>query len=228
MIKVLIVEDDPMVAKIDKTYIEQLQEFKVSKICNNGKEALEILNKEKIDLIILDVYMPKLNGIEVLREIRKNNIQTDVIMVTAAKETESLKEILSLGILDYLVKPFEYDRFINALKKFLKKYQLINENQTFSQRDIDSLINTKTNKTIIKKGLNEKTLEKIREYMRKNINTKSTSEEIAEHVGLSRVTVRRYMNYMVETNEITSEIDYSTGGRPSIKYKITCNSNSSI
>lgn len=223
MIKVLIVEDDPMVAQIDKNYIEQLSQFKVVKTCNNGKDALQVLKQEKIDLIILDVYMPKLNGIEFLKEIRKKEIKTDVIMVTAAKEIDSLKQILSLGILDYLVKPFEYDRFIQALKKFLKKYELISNNKVFNQSDIDSIIDTKVNNTNIKKGLNEKTLELIKEFMKQNITKSYTSEEIAEHIGLSRVTVRRYTNYMIETNEITSEIDYSTGGRPSIKYKLIQN-----
>lgn len=220
MIKVLIVEDDPMVAQINRRYIEQLSEFIVAKICKNGREALEFLEDYSVDLIILDVYMQKLNGIDFLREIRKNNINTDVIMVTAANETKSLNEILSLGVTDYLVKPFEYERFILALNKFLKKYKLVHDKHNFTQSDIDLIVNKDYEGNItIKKGLNEKTLKMIKEFMQENQSKKYTSEDIAEKVGLSRVTVRRYMNYMLEIKEITSEIDYSTGGRPSIKYK---------
>ncbi|MBB6713187.1 response regulator [Clostridium gasigenes] len=221
MIRVLIVEDDPMVAEIDKKYVEDVPQLTVVGICNNGKDALEVLKKNKVDLIILDVYMPKLNGIELLKELRKININSDVIMVTAADETKSLNEILNLGVIDYLIKPFEYQRFLGALNKFLEKYTLINTNYKFKQSDIDILIANKgkDNSGNIKKGLNEKTLDMIRECIKANNNKLYTSEEIAEKVGLSRVTIRRYMNYMMEIKEINSEIDYQTGGRPSIKYK---------
>ena len=65
----------------------------------------------------------------------------------------------------------------------------------------------------------EQTLETVRQYMRENPDKEFTSEEIAEQVHLSRVTIRRYVNYMLETHEIASDIDYRTGGRPSIKYR---------
>ncbi|MBU3134510.1 response regulator [Clostridium gasigenes] len=222
MIRVLIVEDDPMVAEIDKKYVEDVPQLTVVGICNNGKDALEVLKKSKVDLIILDVYMPKLNGIELLKELRKMNINSDVIMVTAADETKSLNEILNLGVIDYLIKPFEYKRFLGALNKFLEKYTLINTNYKFKQSDIDILIanRNKDDSGNIKKGLNEKTLDMIREFMKASSEKLHTSEEIAEKVGLSRVTIRRYMNYMIEIKEINSEIDYQTGGRRSIKYYI--------
>ncbi|MDZ7543237.1 response regulator, partial [Clostridium perfringens] len=89
MIKVLIVEDDPMVADINKRYIQDFQELTVARICNNGKDALEILNRNNIDLVILDVYMPKLTGIELLKEIRRREINTEVIMVTAEHESKN-------------------------------------------------------------------------------------------------------------------------------------------
>ena len=222
MINVLIVEDDPMVAAIDKKYTEDLPQFNIIGICNNGKEAFEILNNQQIDLIILDVYMPKVDGVELLKQMRKNDIKTDVIMVTAAHETNLLKEVLSLGVIDYLVKPFEHDRFTQALNKYVKKYNLINNNSTFNQSNIDEILkgSHKQENKVLKKGLNEKTLDMIRIFMKKNNNKSFTSEEIADGVGLSRVTIRRYMNYMMEIDELNSEIDYETGGRPSIKYKI--------
>ncbi|MGL5315113.1 MAG: response regulator [Peptostreptococcaceae bacterium] len=222
MINVLIVEDDPMVAAIDKKYTEDLPQFNIIGICNNGKEAFEILNNQQIDLIILDVYMPKVDGVELLKQMRKNDIKTDVIMVTAAHETNLLKEVLSLGVIDYLVKPFEHDRFTQALNKYVKKYNLINNNSTFNQSHIDEILkgSYKQENKVLKKGLNEKTLDMIRIFMKKNNNKSFTSEEIADGVGLSRVTIRRYMNYMMEIDELNSEIDYETGGRPSIKYKI--------
>ena len=223
MIKVIIVEDDPMVAEIDKRYTQDILELEVVGVYNNGKDALEALKSSKIDLVILDVYMPKLSGIEVLRQMRALGIKTDVIMVTAAYETNTLEEALSLGITDYLIKPFEYDRFIQALNKFKKKYDFIKVNSKFNQNNVDSLIhgNFIKNDKGLKKGLNENTLQKVRNFIKENSEKSYTSEEIADKVGLSRVTIRRYMNYMKDEGEIISEIDYETGGRPSIKYKIS-------
>jgi response regulator of citrate/malate metabolism len=221
MIKVLIVEDDPMVADINKRYIQDFQELTAVRICNNGKDALEILNRNNIDLVILDVYMPKLTGIELLKEIRRREINTEVIMVTAEHESKNIDEVLRLGIIDYLIKPFEYNRFIEAINKFLEKYKMFNTNNKLNQGEIDKIIGNSINLNScnIKKGLQEKTLKNVRSFMENNKNKLYTSEEIADSLGLSRVTIRRYMNYMMEIKEITSEIDYETGGRPSIKYK---------
>ena len=111
MYRVLIVEDDPMVAMINEQYIGRNKKFKVVGICNNGQSALELLNHQAVDLVVLDVYMPQMDGFETLCQIRKNKISVEVIMVTAANDRESLEEALHLGIVDYLVKPFTYDRF---------------------------------------------------------------------------------------------------------------------
>lgn len=221
MIKVLIVEDDPMVADINKKYIQDFQELTVVGICNNGKDALDILNRNNIDLVILDVYMPRLTGIELLKEIRTREINTEVIMVTAENESKNIDEVLKLGVIDYLVKPFEYNRFVEAINKFLAKYKMVNTNNTLNQGEIDKIFGNSINlnSSNIKKGLQEKTLKNVRIFMENNKNKLYTSEEIADSLGLSRVTIRRYMNYMMEIKEIISEIDYETGGRPSIKYK---------
>ena len=71
MYKVLIVEDDPTVAMINQHYVEQNKEFSVSSVCKNGMEALDFLQKEAVDLIVLDVFMPQMDGIETLKHIRQ-------------------------------------------------------------------------------------------------------------------------------------------------------------
>ena len=112
-------EDDPMVAMINEQYIGKNKNFRVIKKCKDGKEALDFLQDQEADLLIMDVYMPHMDGFETLRQIRKRQISVDVIMVTAANDRESLEEALHLGIIDYLVKPFTYDRFRMALEKFI-------------------------------------------------------------------------------------------------------------
>ena len=101
--KVLIIEDDPMVAMINEQYATKNPNFVSAGICRNGKDALEFLSKNKVDLVVLDVYMPYMDGVETLKKIREQNIQTEVIMVTAANDTATLEKTMNLGVVDYLV-----------------------------------------------------------------------------------------------------------------------------
>lgn len=223
MYRVIIVEDDPMVASINKQYVELNRNLSVVAHFTTGAEALTYLSTNPVDLIILDLYMPIMNGMEVLEEIRRQKLDVDVIMVTAASDTNQIKRLLSLGVLDYLVKPFEYVRFNHALAVFMQHKELLCNKDSLDQTQIDSLLNCTESETVssdlLSKGLQQKTLSLILNYMKEQKRQPLTSEQIAENVHLSRVTVRRYMNYLLETQEIKSDIDYTTGGRPSIIYQ---------
>ena len=113
MYKVLIVEDDPMVAMINEQYIGKNKDFQVVGRCRDGKSAIEFLNNHTVDLMILDIYMPQADGLETLRYIRNNTISVEAIMVTAANDRAALEEALHLGVVDYLVKPFTFDNVVN-------------------------------------------------------------------------------------------------------------------
>lgn len=221
MIKVLIVEDDPMVLSINKKYVGTVEGFKVVATAENGKDALEYLKKHSVDLIILDVYMPKLDGINFLKELRRRLINADVILVTASKEGESIDEALKLGAVDYLIKPFEYERLKSALENYIGRYQLLRGSNIIKQEDIDR-ITKRSNHLIentLQKGLHKKTLERIRGFMKNNKEVYFTSEEVSEKLEVSRVTVRRYLEYLVSIDELKLEIEYGSIGRPSHLYK---------
>lgn len=221
MYDVLIVEDDPMVAMINKQYVMQNSNFRVCEICRNGQRAWEYLNANKVDLIILDQYMPEMKGLELLRLIRQSEIHVSVIMVTAANDSESVEEALRLGIVDYLVKPFSNARFNQALESFIARQEVFNDSAAFNQKMIDDLLGgtAKVESKELPKGIQTITLERVRDYMRENSLHELTSEEIADAIGVSRVTVRRYMNYLLENREITGRMNYDTGGRPSMLYR---------
>ena len=124
MVKVLIVEDYPMIAVINKRFVQQIENAEVFGPVMYEEEVLEVLKNEDIDLIILDVFLPKKNGIDILKSIRNKKYLTEVIMVTAANNVEEIKKAFAYGVVDYLVKPFEFDRFEEAYKKFKKKNYL--------------------------------------------------------------------------------------------------------
>lgn len=224
MYKVIIVEDDLMVTEINKTYVSRNTQVKVIQTFANGQSALDYLSNHSVDLIILDLYMPVISGLELLDMIRQKKYDTDAIMVTAANDSLSIDKALKLGIVDYLVKPFKYDRFKIAIDKFINKRKLLENKSAFSQSSIDSLINSNSSfnlerDELLYKGLQKETLNLIRNYMISKNSMYLTSEEISNAINLSKVTIRRYMNYLIDSHEVISNVDYRTGGRPSIKYK---------
>ncbi len=221
MYEVLIVEDDPMVAMLNKQYTNQNPHFHVAAVCSDGASALQYLESNTIHLMILDVYMSRTDGLEVLRQIRENHINVSVIMVTAANDTRAVEEAFRLGIVDYLVKPFYNARFQQALETFRSRQDAFHDLSAFNQQHIDAIMGNSSAKSSLQfpKGIQEITLETICNFLEDNINAEYTGEEIADKVNLSRVTVKRYMNYLLEKGKIIGRMNYETGGRPCMLYK---------
>ena len=231
MYKVLIVEDDPMVAMINEQYVCKNKKFCVQKTCRNGQEALEYLEEtngtgskdSSIDLVIMDVFMPLMNGVETLKKIREKKLDCEVIMVTAANDPSTLEETMHLGVIDFLIKPFAYERFQVALEKFIANDQAFRgAQQTIDQSYVDSLISNggqlHLQNNELPKGIQKKTLDLLTDYLKEKKGWVS-GDQISEDVGLSSVTVRHYMSYLVEKGEVNGEINYETGGRPSMLYR---------
>lgn len=225
MYKVIIVEDDPMVAAINRQYVELTSSFHVESVFKNGSLALQYLSNCSVDLIILDYYTPQMNGDEFIDKLHAAGMTPAIIMVTSANDADTVHKLISRGVTDYLVKPFEYERFQAALERFdkhQKELQAASSASDLGQNEIDKLFTSSdisAPKVPLTKGLNENTLILIRSFLSEHPEEIFSSEQISEQVHLSRITVRRYLNYLVETNELVSMIDYQTGGRPSIKYR---------
>lgn len=200
--KVLIIEDDPMVAMINEQYVCKNKNFSVVSSCKNGEEALNFLENNKVDLIVMDVYMPNMDGLETLKLIRRKKINSEVIMVTAANDAQTLEETMHLGVIDYLIKPFAYERFQIALEKFSTKVETLKQKTVLDQSSIDSIISntTKTKEKSYPKGIQEKTLKLILTYFDENSGWQS-GDMIAEKLGISIVTVRHYLNYLVKQKQ---------------------------
>jgi CitB family two-component system response regulator MalR/two-component system response regulator DctR len=221
MIKAIIVEDDPMVAQINKHYLSEFKDIKVIGIFANGRDALNFLLSNSIDLLILDITMPLMNGLELARALREKSISTDIIAVTAASDIEHLDEMLRYGVIDYLVKPFDRSRFNKSITKFLKKANLFSRQSELNQDEIDLILNVKSDDNIgHEKGIQTVTLDKIKSFIELSTKNHFSCDNLAQELNLSKVTVRRYLNYLVEKEYLISTIDYETGGRPSIIYKI--------
>ena len=224
MYQVIIIEDDPMVAAIDKQYVEADSQFRVVRTFKSGGEALAHLPELKADLIILDYYTPQMNGQEFLdRLLTLPSPAPAVIAVTSANDPDIVQALLQRGVLDSLITPFVLPRFRQAMDRFLQRQSLLTQHAAgVDQQTIDRLIQlpeTPPPAPELSKGLNLSTLSMIREFLSAHPGESFTSEQIAAQVHLSRITVRRYVSHMVETHELESSIDYRTGGRPSIQYR---------
>ncbi len=220
MYQTIIIEDDPIVASINRHFVELNKDMEVCGCFSNGQDALNYLEEHSVDLAITELYMPKMDGMELLREIRRQEKDLDVIVVSSANDVKHVKKCLSLGIIDYLIKPFEYTRFNHALEKFTKSQELLKP-RNFSQSQLDKLfyISSLPLAEENSKGIQEATLSSIMDYMKMHQLEPMTSDMIAKEVRLSSVTVRRYMNYLLEKQRVISDIDYNTGGRPSVVYR---------
>lgn len=221
-IRILIVEDDPMVLDIHKRFISTIEGFEVVDTARNGDIAIKILDKKDIDLIILDIYMPEIDGIEMLKRVRQAGKDIDIIMITAAQEGNTIKEVVRYGAFDYIIKPFKYERFKDALVAYQRHFETINRvKREFSQKDVDNMFKQKREepKQRLPKGIQHKTLRLVTNALNNNDNGLS-AEEIARIVSISRVTARRYLEYLVSTGRAHVEPSYRDIGRPINKYSL--------
>ena len=224
MIRVIIVEDDAMLAQLNAQYLSQFPQLRVEATFSNGRDALVYLQEHEIQLAVVDVYMPMLNGLELLRSLRSRGIQTGVIMITAATEMSVVEEALRLGIEDYIIKPFSFSRLQEAVQRYLGRMNLVKSSKRADQAVVDKLLNNdfsgEDRSRDLRKGLNGKTLQAIENLLREERDQAHTCESISASSGLSKVTVRNYLNYLIETGQLESSIDYGTGGRPRVLYKL--------
>ncbi|MDQ0338009.1 response regulator of citrate/malate metabolism [Caldalkalibacillus uzonensis] len=225
MIKVFIVEDDPMVLEVNKGFLERVENFRLVDSATTGEEAMDRLKHLSVDLVLLDYYLPDLPGKEVLTWMRQENLAADVIMITAARDVSTVKEMFRYGVIDYLVKPFRFERFKAALETYRNMWLKLNQVTDLSQEEIDALKPaqptkgemTATGLEEIPKGLSEVTLKQIVSVLEKqNVPVKAT--DIGNQLGMARVTVRRYLDFLVQEGQAEVHIHYGNIGRPSHYY----------
>ncbi|MED1478999.1 MULTISPECIES: response regulator [Bacillus] len=223
MIKVLIAEDDFRIAAIHESYIQKVQGFQVAGKAKSAKDLWEALQKEQVDLILLDVYMPDELGTNLLPLLRERHPEVDVIIITAATETMLLRDALHYGVVHYLIKPVTAQKFTQVLTEYKEKRELINSKEEVNQTMIDLFFgqiqeeSQQKDERDLPTGINSLTLDKVKTFMATEMNG-ITAEELGEKMGASRTTARRYVEYLVTTGECRAELAYGIIGRPERKY----------
>ncbi|MDL2031274.1 two-component system response regulator DctR [Bacillus subtilis] len=216
--KVLLIEDDPMVQEVNKDFITTVKGVTVCATAENGEEGMKLIKEEQPDLVILDVYMPKKDGIKTLQEIRKQKLEVDVIVVSAAKDKETISLMLQNGAIDYILKPFKLERMRQALEKYKQYKQKIEANDTLSQEQLDAILNIPQQAVQdLPKGLNHFTMNEVTAFLKQQTASLS-AEEVAKALGIARVTARRYLDYLEKTGIIKLDVQYGGVGRPVNRY----------
>ncbi|WP_060203778.1 response regulator [Sporosarcina koreensis] len=226
-IQVLIVEDDFRIADINRQFVNRVEGFVVAETLKTGEDALTYLQSASIlpQLILLDVYIPDVQGLNLFWTLRSEFTEIDVIMMTAAKEVETIAETLRGGIFDYIVKPVDFDRFERTLLSFRNKKQLLTTRTELKQEEIDLLTGLQlsaptkeTDDERLPKGIDHLTLEKIKVILHESDESGIAALDAGKKVGVSRSTARRYLEYLVSINEADAQLKYGDIGRPERKY----------
>lgn len=209
--RVLIIEDDPMVAMIHKEYFKKKELTDDLNHVTSLEAAKDYLKKNKVDLIILDNYLTDGQGVEFLPELKGYPI----IMITAANDVQTVEAALSNGVVDYLVKPFTYERFSQAIDKVQDYVNLLSK-EKINQDLIDDYLNSgrvEEEEDSLPKGLSRITLKKVIEAIQQQ-NTGFTTQQIADILDISRITIRKYLNHLVNIKVLSEDAEYYTSGRP--------------
>lgn len=218
-LSVFIVEDDPMVLEVNKSFLKRMVGFELVGESVSGRDAYEKIIDKKPNLILLDMFLPDITGMELFLKLRSERIPSDMILITAARDAPTVQEALRLGAIDYLIKPFRFERFEKALQQYKNTTKMLTNCSIFSQEDIDNWRGLQQESMDLPKGLNNLTMKQILDYLTTH-QIAITSEQLAQNVGMARVTVRKYLDFLATKGTVTIELQYGTVGRPTKYYSI--------
>lgn len=221
--RVLVVEDDFRIAQINTAMVEQHARFQVVGSCRSGTEALSWLqvHGHDVDLALLDVYLPDVEGLSLLWEVRRLYRHLDIVMVTAAKEVDTVEEALRAGLFDFLIKPVQASRMQAMLERFLQRRALGRQREV-DQKQLDQALAAavpQDRSRTLPKGVDSLSLDTILQAL--SLATDPlTASELAERTGTSRSTARRYLEYLVGTGQVGVAAAYGEVGRPQRLYQL--------
>jgi response regulator of citrate/malate metabolism len=224
MIRVLIVDDDFMVAKVHAGFVAALEGFEVIGTASTGEQALAEITRLSPDLVLLDVYLPDMTGLEVLRRLRAGGSPVDVIVISAARDVDSIRSALHGGVMHYLVKPFDRATFEARLRDYASLHTELAELDVAGQRDVDRVFGGARGPSSppaqTPKGIAPETLELVRAALAAAGSDGLSATECSERTGLARVSARRYLEQLVSQQEADVRQKYGTAGRPERRFSL--------
>jgi len=222
VIRTLVVEDDYRVADVHCAYVERVRGFEVAGRAHTGSVALQSVDQLQPDLVLLDIYLPDISGLEVLQQLREgNHPPVDVIAITAARDVDSLRAAMRGGVVQYLIKPFLFPTFEEKLLSYAAAHERMRRIGTAEQGDVDRIFGALRSgrNEPLPKGLSDSTLELVIQVLGRS-ESGLPAAAVADAAGLSRVTARRYLDHLCQLGRAELTMRYGGPGRPEHRYQL--------
>ncbi len=220
-IGVLVVDDEPLIAEAHGHYVERVSGFRLAGICHTGAEALRFMKASPADLILLDLNLPDISGLDLCRALRAGgHLDVDVIAVTSDRQLAAVRSAVALGIVTYLLKPFTFHSLRDRLEHYRDyRRRMVRGGAAVSQSDIDRAFATLrgTVTATLPTGLSDETLEVIAQTLLDG--QPRSAAEVAAACEVSRVTARRYLEHLTSAGAVRRRPRHGGTGRPEVEYR---------
>ncbi len=223
MIRTLIVDDDPTAVGIHRAFVDRLAEFSTVGTTTTGAEAVQLADRLRPDLLLLDMYLPDLPGLEVLRALRAaGRPPVDVIAITSAKDVDILRGAMSLGVVHYIVKPFGFRAFRDRLENYAAARSRLAEAHAPGQREVDRIfaLLRSGSDDMLPKGISAATLRVVVDLLR-SAEDRLSAGDLAARAGFSESVARRYLKFLADSGNVEYHLRYGSAGRPEHLYSWT-------
>ncbi len=220
MITVLVVDDDFRVARIHSAFVDRVEGFQTIGVAHNGAEALHAAHNLAPDLILLDLYLPDIFGLDLINRLRVAGTDSDIIVISAANESQTVERAVKLGVASYLLKPFTSDDLAARLQEYHAQHRSSRQRTLDRQADVDRLFGRAGPNAALPKGMSPETAELILRVLSQQ-SRELSAQECADAIGVSRVSARRYLEHFVRTGRVQVSLRYGSPGRPERRYVLS-------
>lgn len=222
-LKVLVVEDEPVAAEAHTAYVNRVQGFTVVATAATTQAALKALQDKEIDVVLLDMNLPDRHGLDVVRAMRAAGHRADVIAVTSARDLEVVRAAVSLGVVQYILKPFVFATLRDRLVAYQDyRAQVAGGTEVGTQAEVDEVfaVARVPSESRLPKGMGDELLSRVSKALRESTSAERglSARELGDVLGISRVTARRYAEYLCETRVASRRSRYAGAGRPEVEY----------
>jgi response regulator of citrate/malate metabolism len=217
-IRVLVVEDEPFIAEAHGEYVQRVNGFALVGIALSGQQAMQLLKTTGVDLILLDFNLPDMHGLDLCRTLRSSRFEVDIIAVTSTRDLSAVRAAVSLGVVQYLLKPFTWQALQDKLQRYQQyRVQTLSE-PSGEQSDIDRAFTALRGAitATLPSGLTDETRDRVIHVLRDG--PALSALEVAERCKLSRVTARRYLEHLTDSGVLMRRQRHGGSGRPELEY----------
>ena len=220
MITVLVVDDDFRVARIHSAFVDRVEGFRTVGVAHNGAEALAAAQSLTPELILLDLYLPDIFGLDLVNRLRVAGCDSDIIVISAANESLTVERAVKLGVASYLLKPFTLGDLAARLSEYQSQHRRAPRRTLGDQAEVDRIFGRTIQAAPLPKGMSPETAKLILAVLTAQAHELS-AQECADAIGVSRVSARRYLEHFVQEGRVRVSLRYGSRGRPERRYRLS-------